>query len=127
MLHTDSVSLALRGEGNVGRRILEHRPSELCISSITAAELHYAAERRRSSRLDALIDTFLSSVAIMPFDDSSAKSFGTIAANLAMREAPVGEFDVLIAAHAIAVSAILITNNTKHFSQIEGLVVENWL
>ena len=127
MLDTDSVSFALRGEGHVGKRILEHRPSQLCISSITVAELRYGVERRKSPRLHALVDTFISSVAIVAFDESSARSFGALAANLASRGVPIGDFDVLIAAHAIAISAVLVTNNTKHFTRVQGLVVENWL
>src|SRR5713101_4836255 len=51
MLDTDTVSFALRGRGRVAARLLEHRPSELCISSITLAEIRYGAEARRSRRL----------------------------------------------------------------------------
>ncbi len=61
MLDTDSVSLALRGQGRVADCILDHRPSELCISSITLAELHYGAEKRRSRKLRRLIRTFTDS------------------------------------------------------------------
>src|SRR5262249_54740796 len=67
MLDTDSVSFTLRGEGNVGTRILDHRPSELCVSSITVAELRYGASRRNSAKLHQLIDTFISNLAVMPF------------------------------------------------------------
>ena len=57
MLDTDTVSFALRGQGRVAARLLEHRPSELCISSITLAELRYGAEARRSRKLHRLIST----------------------------------------------------------------------
>jgi tRNA(fMet)-specific endonuclease VapC len=127
MLDTDSISFALRGEGRVGNRILEHRPSELCVSAITVAELRYGVERRKSSRLHALVDTFLSNIAIMPFDESAARHFGTLAADLALRGTPFGQYDVLIGAHAIAVSAVLVTNDPKRFVRVEGLVVENWV
>ncbi|HEY2091405.1 MAG TPA: type II toxin-antitoxin system VapC family toxin [Thermoanaerobaculia bacterium] len=126
MLDTDSVSFALRGEGQVGPRILEHRPSELCVSSITVAELRYGASRRNSAKLHQLIDTFTSNIAVVPFDEECAAHFGHIAGELAARGALIGEFDALIAAHAIALQVTLVTNNTKHFTRVRGLTVVNW-
>lgn len=127
MLDTDSVSYALRGQGRVATRIAEHRPSELCISAITVAELRFGAQRRKSAKIHELIDLFTANVAVVPFDETGAAHFGTIAADLAGRGTPIGEFDVLIAAHAMAIDATLVTNNVKHFSRIRGLDVENWL
>lgn len=126
MLDPDSVSFALRGHGRVAATILEHRPSQLCVSAITVAELRYGAERRQSSKLHAAIDAFVSNVAVLPFDDACASHFGTLAADLAARGTPIGDFDVLIAAHAMAAEATLVTNNVKHFSRVRGLKVENW-
>ncbi len=54
-------------------------------------------------------------------------SFGTVASELADRGSPIGEYDALIAAHAVALELTLVTNNVKHFSRVAGLVVENWL
>ncbi len=127
MLDTDTVSFALRGQGRVGERILERRPSELCISAITAAELRFGADRRNSAKLHALIDSFTGNVAVMPFDENCAAEFGRIANELAERGAPVGEFDALIAAHALTLELTLVTNNVKHFNCIRRLKVENWL
>lgn len=127
MLDTDSVSFALRGEGRVGVAILDHRPSELSISAITLAELRFGAERRKSARLDKAITAFVSNIAVMPFDDECAVVFGRIAADLAEKGSPIGEFDVLIAAHAIVLDATLVTNNVKHFKRVRSLRTENWL
>jgi tRNA(fMet)-specific endonuclease VapC len=127
MLDTDSVSFALRGQGGVGPRLLEHRPSEICMSAITLAELRYGAVRRNSRKLDDLIDAFTANVAVMPFDDICALRFGVVASELARRGSPIGEFDALIAAHAIALEVILVTNNVRHFERVPGLRVENWL
>ena len=127
MLDTDSVSYALRGKGNVGEKIVAHRPSELCVSAITVAELRYGAARRHSSRLHEIIDAFTDNIAVMPFDDACATTFGTIAGDLAARGLPIGDFDVLIAAHASTIDATLVTNNTKHFERVRGLRLENWL
>ena len=126
MLDTDSVSFALRGQGAVGTQILEHRPSELCISSITVAELRYGATRRKSAKLHQLVDTFTENVAVMPFDEVCAAHFGQLASELAEHGSPIGEFDALIAAHASALEVTLVTNNTKHFSRVQGLKIVNW-
>jgi len=127
MLDTDSVSYALRGQGNVAARILDLRPSELCISAITLAELRYGAALRDSKKLHALIDTFTSNVAVMPFDDSCAMHFGTMASGLAKRGSNIGDFDLLIAAHAMALDVTLVTNNSKHFTRVPRLTVDNWV
>lgn len=127
MLDTDSVSFALRGEGLVGARILRERPSALCISSITLAELRYGADKRRSRKLHRLIDTFVESLAVAPFDAGAADRFGNVAVILDRRGTPIGGFDALIAAHALALAVTLVTNSTKHFSRVEGLKSESWL
>jgi tRNA(fMet)-specific endonuclease VapC len=126
MLDTDSVSFALRGVGDVGARILEHRPSELCVSSITVAELRYGASRRSSTKLHQLIDVLIGDLAVMPFDDMCATRFGEIAIELAAQGAPIGQFDTLIAAHALALELTLVTNNSKHFRRVRGLNLANW-
>jgi predicted nucleic acid-binding protein len=61
MLDTDTVSFALRGQGRVGARLLEHRPSQLCIGSIALAALRFGAETRRSPRL---LDTLMAAHAL---------------------------------------------------------------
>lgn len=62
----------------------------------------------------------------MHFDEACATQFGLIASELAERGASIGEFDVLIAAHAMTLNVTLVTNNVKHFSRIHALKVENW-
>jgi tRNA(fMet)-specific endonuclease VapC len=126
MLDTDTVSFALRGEGEVGKRLLEHRPSQLCISAMTLAELRYGAERRKSAKISAAIDTFVGNIAAVPFDDASAMEYGRLAGAFAAKGSPIGEFDVLIAAHAISLDLTLITNNLRHFMRVPGLRTENW-
>jgi tRNA(fMet)-specific endonuclease VapC len=127
MLDTDSVSYALRGTGGVGAKIVEHAPSELCVSSITLSQLRYGASRRKSARIHSMIDVFVANIAVLPFDENCATHFGILAADLAARGTPIGEFDVLIAAHALTVDATLVTNNVKHFARVRELTVENWL
>jgi tRNA(fMet)-specific endonuclease VapC len=126
LLDIDTVSFALRGHGEVGARIRARKPSELAMSAITVAELRYGADRKRSRRLHALIDTFTSAVEVVSFDQLAALDFGRIGSVLAERGTPIGEFDVLIAAHAVALRCTLVTNNLRHFSKVPGLSVENW-
>ena len=127
MLDTDSVSFALRGHGRVAARLLDHRPSELCISSVTLAELRYGADMRRSRKLHRLIETFATGVTVEAFDRSAADRFGSVAAALARRGTPIGGFDTLIAAHALALGLTLVTNNSKHFGKVAGLKTESWV
>jgi tRNA(fMet)-specific endonuclease VapC len=127
MLDTDSVSYALRGHGNVASCILEHRPSELCISAITLAELRFGADKRRSKKLHRLIDAFVDSVTPLPFDADAAGQFGRLAADLAARGTPIGGFDAMIAAHAVSRKVVLVTNNAKHFGRVSALRCENWI
>jgi tRNA(fMet)-specific endonuclease VapC len=126
MLDTDTVSFALRGVTSVTTRVRAHRPSELCASAITLAELRFGADRRGSRRLHKLLDTFFASVVVVPFDDVAALSFGKLGAALAGSGTPIGQLDTLIAAHALALNLILVTNNTKHFSKVKTLRTENW-
>lgn len=127
LLDTDSVSLALRGQGEVAARIKGQKPSNLCVSAITMAELRYGADRKGSRKLHVLIDTFASAIEVVSFDEAAAMEFGRIGALLAERGTPIGEFDVLIAAHAVALRRTLVTNNTRHFSRVPGLSLDNWI
>src|SRR2546422_2622778 len=102
MLDTDTVSFALRGQGRVATRLLEHRPSELCISAITLAELRFGAEAKRSQKLNRSIRSFIKDVAVIPFDEAAADRFALVAAALARRGEPIGALDTLMAAHALS-------------------------
>lgn len=126
MLDADTVSYAIRGQGRVAARLLDHRPSDLCLSSITLAELRFGVEAKRSRKLRNAIAAFAKDVYVAPFDDTAAERFGVVAAALAGRGKPIGTFDTLLAAHALSLGVTVVTNNTKHFRQVPGLKVENW-
>jgi tRNA(fMet)-specific endonuclease VapC len=126
MLDADTVSYALRGQGQVGARLLEHEPSDLCISSITLAELNFGAEAKRSRKIRRAIRRFTKDVVVVPFDEASAERFGVVAAALATRGQPIRVYDTLVAAQALCLGLTVVTNNTRHFSKVLGLAVENW-
>ena len=127
MLDTDTVSYALRGQGAVGSRLTAHAPSEICVSAISLSELRFGAEKRGSKRLHHLIDTFVTTIEVVPFDAVSAALFGRLCSRLQSRGKPIGTLDTLIAAHAMALNLVLVTNNTKHMGRVPGLKTENWL
>ena len=127
MLDADTVSYAIRGHGNVGTRLLEHRPSELCLSAVTLSELQFGADARRSAKLKRSIRSFVKDVEVAPFDESAAERFGRVAAALARRGMPIGTFDTLVAAHALSLGLVVVTNNTTHLGRVPGLKVENWV
>jgi tRNA(fMet)-specific endonuclease VapC len=127
MLDTDMVSFVLRGEGRAAANLTAHAPSEVCLSAMSLSELRFGADKRRSKRLHRLIDTFVATIGVVVFDSAAANAFGHLRASLESRGKPIGIFDTLIAAHALSRSLVLVTNNTKHFGQIRGLQMENWL
>lgn len=126
MLDTDTVSFALRGAGHVARHLAAVIPAQVCMSAVTLGELRFGASHRRSRKLHALIDAFRTGVQVMPFDAAAATRFGTLAASLAHAGSPIGQLDTMIAAHALAIDAVLVSNNTKHFSGVPSLRLENW-
>jgi len=126
MLDADTVSYALRGHGQVGTRLLERQPSELCISAITLAELNFGAEVKRSRKIRRAIRSFTKDIAVVPFDAASAEHFAVVAARLTTRGQPIGLYDTLVAAQALCLGLTVVTNNTRHFSRVVGLAVENW-
>jgi tRNA(fMet)-specific endonuclease VapC len=126
MLDADTVSYAIRGQGRVAERLLGHRPSELCLSSITLAELKFGAEAKRSAKLHGALRRFVADVAIVSFDEAAADRFASLAAALSRRGEPIGTFDTLVASHALSLGLTVVTNNFKHYGRVPGLKVENW-
>jgi tRNA(fMet)-specific endonuclease VapC len=97
------------------------------MSAITLAELNFGAEARRSQKIRRAIRSFTKDVTVVPFDEASAVRFGVVAAALSTRGRPIGLYDTLVAAQALASGLTVVTNNTRHFSQVPGLAVENWV
>lgn len=127
MLDTDTVSFILRGQGAAGANLTAHLPSAVCLSAISLSELRFGAEKRNSKRLHRLIDTFVTTVDVVPFDARAAALFGRVCAGLEVTGTPIGVLDTLIAAHALSLRLTLVSNNTKHFTRVKGLKTVNWL
>lgn len=102
--------------------------SDIGISSITQSELEYGVMKSQKINQNkiALIE-FLSPIAIMPYDDLAAQEYGKLRAHLEKQGTTIGSLDMLIAAHALSLKCILVTNNESEFSRVPGLAVENWV
>ncbi|WP_420959710.1 type II toxin-antitoxin system VapC family toxin [Brucella sp. IR073] len=128
MLDTNIVSeLARNPQGKIARRIAEVGQRAVCVSIITAAELRYGCHRKGSARLSAQIDAILESMPVLPLDVPADAEYGRIRAELEASGKPIGPNDLLIAAHASAIKAVLVTANTREFLRIPAIKVENWL
>ncbi len=111
----------------VSKRFRKYKPGDLCISSITMAELEYGicnSLKPEQNRLALL--TFLSNIDIVNFDADAARSYGQIRFDLKSKGQLIGANDMLIAAHARSLGYTLITNNTREFERVEGLLLDNW-
>jgi tRNA(fMet)-specific endonuclease VapC len=64
---------------------------------------------------------------VVPFDEAAAERFAVVATDLRQSGTPIGVFDTLVAAQALALGLVVVTNNTRHFGRVRGLKVENWL
>jgi tRNA(fMet)-specific endonuclease VapC len=103
-----------------------HMDAGLGISSVTAAELFFGVARTASQRNQAALRRFLDTLEIAAFDAAAAEVSGSLRAWLTSQGTPIGPYDTLIAAHAQALGATLVTNNTREFERVPGLRVENW-
>ena len=127
MLDTNVVSdLVRKPAGNVARRAVAQKDETIGISIIVAAELQYGAIRSGSLRLRQQLDAVLSAIETIPLDGPVDQHYGMIRSELERIGRPIGHNDLLIAAHARALGATLVTNNTKEFSRVPDLNIEDW-
>ncbi len=128
MLDTNICIYAIKHKPDtVIKKFLSHNPDELCISAITYAELMYGVEKSMAvERNRVAMFLFLSPITILGFDGQAAEEYGRIKAELEKKGTPIGPIDTLIAGHAKSRGLILVTNNTREFSRVAGLTVEDW-
>ena len=101
---------------------------DLCISAITFSELQYGVSKSASpDRNQAALTEFLGPINILDYPAAAAVRYGDIKAQLATRGQIIGPNYLLIAAHALTLGAVLITNNETEFRRVPGLTVENWV
>ena len=130
MLDTNTVSDVLRGRSLPARERLaglKHGESA-CLSSITEAELRYGiAKRPGMTELAKAVELFLAKIEVLPWRREEARIYGRLRATQEATGKTLGNLDLLIAAHAVAAGAVLVTND-RAFSQVEALkATENWV
>ena len=112
---------------SVGARLESLAPHEVGVSSVVVAELRYGAEKSaRPGENNRLLDRFFEDVSVVDFDARAAAAYGTLRSHLELQGTPIGPNDMLIAAQALAVRTVLITDNVSEFSRVRGLTIENW-
>jgi tRNA(fMet)-specific endonuclease VapC len=128
MLDTNIVSDLIRNpQGKVAKRIAKLGEDNICTSIIVAAELRYGCAKSGSKRLLKAVEDLLGEINVLPLEVPADTEYGGIRAELEAAGKPIGGNDLLIAAHAYATGATIVTANTGEFKRIRGLNVENWL
>ena len=128
MLDTDMCSYIIKERPeSVRQRFQKLAMEQLCVSVVTYAELIYGVERSSSKRVNRpIIEDFVRHLDVMDWDTGAADQYGMIRTELEVAGNPIGAMDMMIAAHAKSIKAVLVTNNQKHFTKIKGLKIDNW-
>ena len=104
-----------------------HKPSEICVSAITYAELTYGVEKSMAVEKNRLALALLfSNIEVLNFDIKAAIHYGKIRAYLEKQGTPIGPLDMMIVAHAMSLGYTVVTNNIKEFERVPDLKLENW-
>ncbi|HYP03556.1 MAG TPA: type II toxin-antitoxin system VapC family toxin [Cyanobium sp.] len=109
------------------QRFQHYQLGEIGLCSVVAAELAFGVAKSGSPRNRQALEMFLAPLTILPFDHPAAWAYGDLRADLERRGTPIGSLDTMIAAHALSLQARLITNNTREFAKVPGLLLENWV
>ncbi len=127
MLDTNVVSILIRQpDGALAARVTALPKESYAISVIVAGELRYGAARRNSARLSKQVEAVLGALDVLPLAEPADRLYGQIRAETEKAGQPIGRNDLLIAAHARALGATLITGNLREFRRVPGLSVEDW-
>lgn len=127
MLDTNTVSHIIKGTyPSVREKLVKTPMSQICISAVTQGELLFGlAKRPDATRLREVVHEFLLRVDILPWDSSAAGCYGELRATLERIGKPLGNLDMMIAAHAQAANTILVSND-QAFQQVESLQTVDW-
>ena len=128
LLDTNILSdLVRHPQGMIKRWIERVGEDAICTSIIVAAELRFGAAKRGSVALTAQVETVLGAMRVQPLDVPADREYGRLRLQLEQTGQPIGPNDLLIAAHALALGATVVTDNQREFQRVPGLRVENWL
>lgn len=128
LLDTNVVSVLLKGRSPRAVQALASKPrSNVGVSVITEMELRFGLEKHPApAKLRPIVEGFLSTVRVLELPSDIASVYGRLRWSLERTGRPIGPLDTIIAAHSMALGAILVTNNTREFGRVTGLRCEDW-
>ena len=128
MLDTNMCSYIIRNKPITIKEKLQQveKAHTVALSSIVVSELIYGATKKGSPKLLKIVSAFVDNFLIYDYAKVSAQPYADIRTDLEKRGKIIGANDLLIAAHALSLGAVLVTNNTKEFERVEKLVLEDW-
>ena len=128
LLDTNVISNVIKyPERDAANQVAQTRAGELWTSIIVSAELKFGYTKVSSDRLKRLVEGVLASFEIAPWDSPADQVYARLRTDLEKSARPISQNDMLIAAHALALDAVLVTANEGEFSRVSGLKVENWV
>lgn len=129
LLDTNIISDVVESRNSAAAARIKEQGNRASIvtSIVVVAELRFGYTKIGSRRLKEAYDVFLTSIPVEPWNAPCDRVYAEIRDQLERKGRPIGAMDMLIAAHALSIDAAIVTGNVKHFSQVPGLSVENWL
>lgn len=128
LLDTNTISAIFHDPfGPVANKLDSTDQGDLCTSIVVACELRFGAAKRGSTKLTAWVEAILNDLDVQPLGSDADRHYARLRADLERKGTPISGNDMLIAAHALALDATLVTANIREFARIEGLKLENWL
>lgn len=128
LLDTNILSDLVRNpSGASAQRLAEVGPDSVCTSIIAAAELRFGAAKRNSRPLTTQVERLLEAMDVLPLEPPADAAYAGLRTDLEQRGLTIGANDMLIAAHALALGLVLVSDNLREFERIAGLRLENWI
>ena len=128
MLDTNIISSLIKNpQGQIYQKLKDVFPLTVCTSIVVSAEIQYGIQKGVSRKLHNQIKEVIEAIDVLPLEQPVALKYGELRAYLHKTGKPIGYNDLFIAAHAIALDLILVTDNIKEFERVPELKLENWL
>ncbi|HRJ53799.1 MAG TPA: type II toxin-antitoxin system VapC family toxin [Candidatus Thiothrix moscowensis] len=128
LLDTNIISSLYRQpHGSVYQYLQQVGESAVCTSIVVAAELRFGAQKKNSANLTMWVEQILASLDVLPLDAPADHAYAEVRTCLERTGQMIGANDLLIAAHALSLGLVIVTDNTGEFERVPGLSVENWL
>ncbi len=127
LLDTNTIIYFFKGMGNVPEILLSKSPKDIAVPAISLYEIEVGiAKSKYPAKRKKQLESLVSRIAVLPFTEKEAGVSAALRAELEKRGNPIGPLDNLIAGTALCANAVLVTHNTREFSRIEGLTIEDW-